>query len=123
VSNVNGTGNALNNSITGNAGNNILSGLVGADTLTGAAGQDTFVLRPGDGGSALNLADVITDYHDGTDSIGLGGGLTFAGLTISQGTGPNAADTIIQRTSTGEFLAVLQNVNSSVLDPLDFKAV
>jgi Ca2+-binding RTX toxin-like protein len=123
VSNVDGTGNALNNSITGNAGNNVVSGLGGADTLTGGAGQDTFVLRPGDGGSALTLADVITDYQDGTDSIGLGGGLTYAGLTIAQGTGAHANDTIIQRTATGEYLAVLQNVNSSVLDMLDFKVV
>jgi Ca2+-binding RTX toxin-like protein len=132
VSDVNGTGNALNNSITGNAGNNVLSGLDGADVLTGdrgadtlagGAGQDTFVLRPGDGGSALTLADVITDYQDGTDSIGLGGGLTYAGLTIAQGSGAHSNDTIIQRTATGEYLAVLQNVNSSVLDILDFKSI
>jgi Ca2+-binding RTX toxin-like protein len=123
VSNVNGTGNALNNSIAGNAGNNVLSGLGGADTLAGGAGQDTFVLRPGDGGSSLSLADLITDYQDGTDSIGLGGGLAYAGLTIAQGTGAHASDTLIQRTATGEYLAILQNVNSSVLDILDFKSI
>jgi Ca2+-binding RTX toxin-like protein len=123
VSNVDGTGNVLNNSLTGNAGSNILNGLQGADTLTGGAGQDTFVLRPGDGGSALSLADVIADYQDGADSIGLGGGLTYAGLTIQQGTGANTNHTIIQRTATGEYLAVLQNVNAQVLDALDFKTI
>jgi serralysin len=130
-SNTDGTGNALANNLTGNLGNNHLSGLDGADTLigargadtqTGGAGADTFVLRPGDGGGALALADVITDFQNGTDSIGLGGGLTYAGLTIQQGTGANVNHTIIQRT-TGEYLAVLQNVNSSVLDPTDFKLV
>jgi Ca2+-binding RTX toxin-like protein len=38
---LNGTGNALNNSITGNDGNNALSGLAGNDTLIGGVGNDT----------------------------------------------------------------------------------
>ena len=42
--NINGTGNALNNTITGNAGNNTLDGGTGADTLIGGAGNDTYVV-------------------------------------------------------------------------------
>jgi len=98
-------------------------GGVGAEILVGNAGQDTFVLAPGDGGNALNLAVVLTDYQDGTDSIGLGGGLTFAGLTITQGTGAHVNDAVIQRTATGEYLAIVQNVNAATLDALDFKLV
>jgi len=131
-SNTDGTGNALGNTLTGNTGNNRLSGLDGADTLigtrgadtvTGGAGADTFVLRPGDGGSALALADVITDFQNGSDSIGLGAGMNYASLTVLQGTGASANHTIIQRAVTGEYLAVLQNVNPSQLDMLDFKLV
>lgn len=134
------TGNALNNYMAGAAGNDYVAGgfgddyldagtgddyLVGgagADILVGNAGQDTFVLRAGDGGGALNLADVLTDYQDSTDSIGLSGGLTYANLVITQGTGSHVNDTVIQR-SSGEFLAVVQNVNSTTLDIFDFKTV
>ena len=134
-------GNTLNNYIAGAGGNDYVAGGVGddyldagtghdylvggagADSLVGNVGQDTFVLAPGDGGNALNLADIITDYQDGTDSIGLGGGLTFAGLTITQGTGANVNDAVIQRTSTGEYLAIVQNVSAATLDALDFKPV
>ncbi|WP_286158972.1 calcium-binding protein [Methylobacterium sp. Leaf456] len=41
---VNGTGNALANTITGNAGANVLNGAAGADTLIGGAGNDTYVI-------------------------------------------------------------------------------
>ena len=49
---INGTGNALNNTITGNSGNNTLSGLAGNDTLTGGDGNDILI-----GGAG---ADVLT---------------------------------------------------------------
>ena len=41
---INGTGNALANTLTGNAAANILDGGVGADTMTGGAGNDTYVV-------------------------------------------------------------------------------
>lgn len=43
--NLNGTGNASNNTILGNGGNNILDGGLGNDTLTGGAGNDTYILN------------------------------------------------------------------------------
>ena len=41
---INGTGNALDNTLTGNAGNNVLDGGAGTDTMTGGAGNDTYVV-------------------------------------------------------------------------------
>jgi Ca2+-binding RTX toxin-like protein len=61
--NINGTGNALANSITGNAGNNVLKGLAGADT---------FVLKNGCGN------DVVADFSVGEDVVDLA---RFKGIT------------------------------------------
>ncbi len=41
---LNGTGNALDNTLTGNAGRNRLEGGAGADTLAGGLGDDTYVV-------------------------------------------------------------------------------
>jgi Ca2+-binding RTX toxin-like protein len=46
--NINGTGNALNNTLNGNAGNNHLIGLGGNDTLGDTAGTDTLEGGAGD---------------------------------------------------------------------------
>jgi Ca2+-binding RTX toxin-like protein len=50
---LNGTGNALNNRITGNSGNNILDGGLGADTMAGGTGNDTYIVD--------NVNDVINE--------------------------------------------------------------
>jgi Ca2+-binding RTX toxin-like protein len=62
---INGTGNALANTLTGNAGVNSLSGLAGNDVLSGLAGNDT--LLGGDGDDTL-------DGGTGTDSLTGGAG-------------------------------------------------
>jgi serralysin len=80
--NINGTGNALNNVILGNDGNNLLNGGAGndrlyggdgADTLTGGTGNDTF-----DFDLALELgdADVITDFNKAADRLDISDLLT-----------------------------------------------
>jgi len=51
VANINGTGNALANTINGNSGANTLNGLGGNDTLQGGAGNDT--LFGGSGNDSL----------------------------------------------------------------------
>jgi Ca2+-binding RTX toxin-like protein len=77
---INGTGNALNNVLTGNSGNNILSGGNGNDRLIGNAGNDIL-----DGGIGIDTmaggvgddtyirdvaADVITEaLNAGTDTV------------------------------------------------------
>lgn len=56
--NVNGVGNALDNSMTGNTGNNLLDGAGGSDLLVGGAGNDTLVGGTGndsmDGGTGVD---------------------------------------------------------------------
>ncbi|WP_353643017.1 calcium-binding protein [Mesorhizobium sp. WSM2239] len=49
--NINGTGNALNNTLVGNSGNNVLSGGGGNDYMVGGAGNDT--LNGGAGNDTL----------------------------------------------------------------------
>jgi serralysin len=84
-----GTGNGLNNRIEGNAAANTLAGGAGNDILIGGGGADQFVFAIGSG------ADTVNDYVDGADKIAINGysGLTFAGLSITQG--PTAADSLI----------------------------
>ncbi len=86
---INGTGNALANTLTGNGGNNTLSGLAGndilnggagadvliggtgMDTMTGGPGNDRFVFADGDFLSKTSAgADTIVDFSPG-DKIDL----------------------------------------------------
>ena len=76
-------GGALNDIYSGGLGDDLLDGGGGADRLAGAGGQDIFVLRVGDGGPILSLADVLEDFEDGTDLIGLANDLQFTDLTIT----------------------------------------
>ncbi len=65
---INGTGNALNNTITGNSVANILNGGLGNDILVGGLGNDTFAFN-----TALSTTnvDTISDFLRGADKIGL----------------------------------------------------
>jgi Ca2+-binding RTX toxin-like protein len=63
TSDIDGTGNALDNTITGNDGNNALSGGGGIDILTGGTGQDRFVFTAGFGN------DTVTDFTNGADTL------------------------------------------------------
>ncbi|MCC3410619.1 MAG: calcium-binding protein [Microcoleus sp. PH2017_29_MFU_D_A] len=75
TANINGTGNALGNSILGNAANNSLSGLAGDDTINGLDGNDT--LNGGDGIDILNgnNGDDILNGGAGNDVINGGAGI------------------------------------------------
>ena len=94
--NIDGTGNALANTITGNADHNVLDGGAGLDTLLGGNGNDTYVL----GASA----DVVSDTG-GVDTIssvisrslvpfGDIENLLLLGIADIDGTGNSLANTI-----------------------------
>ena len=69
---INGTGNALNNTITGNAGNNILTGGLGNDILSGGLGQDIFDFNAVIESLLGVTRDIITDFsHAQLDKIDL----------------------------------------------------
>ena len=92
---INGTGNALNNTLTGNsaantlnggAGADILNGGTGKDLLTGAAGNDTFIFNTVvESAITATTTDLITDFVIAQDKISLSGIDAFAS------SGPNDA--------------------------------
>ena len=53
--------------------------------------------------------------------LGLDDGLQYTALTIAQGSGAYASDTIISKGS--EYLAILQGIDASLLSDADFETV
>ena len=93
--------------VTGGTGNDVVRGDLGDDLLIGGAGGDRFDFRAGDG------VDVVADFTDGVDIIGLFDGLTFADVTIAQ----VGNDTQISATG---LVVTLHNVNVGAIDSNDF---
>lgn len=113
-------GNDLANNINGGSGNDNITGARGADVLTGGDGSDVFIFALGDGNKNVAATNIITDYQLGIDKIGLSAGLPSFLVAITQGTGVNAADTVISVPSAGEYLAVLKNIPASLVGYGDF---
>jgi Ca2+-binding RTX toxin-like protein len=109
---INGTGNALNNTITGNTslntlvgadGNDILNGGTDAlvDTLDGGLGNDTYVMNNVtvdtiiDGGGIDTLSSSLTRSLLGLDTVSLQiEHLTLTGTAAINGTGNSLANTL-----------------------------
>jgi Ca2+-binding RTX toxin-like protein len=91
TSEINGTGNSLNNvltgncatnTLTGNAGNDTLAGGLGNDILTGGYGSDTYLFGNADGKDTLNeTAGVSGD----TDTLKLAEATTTQPVLVKQG--------------------------------------
>jgi len=113
------SGDAGDDQIWGDDGDDILMGVTGNDILVGdnfsdGSGSDLFVFGNGDG------TDTILDFEVGTDRIGLvEGELVFSDITLTQ----DGSNTLMGVASTGEILAVLNNVQASVLSEDSFAIV
>ena len=100
---INGTGNALNNTIVGNAADNRIDGQAGNDIMTGGAGNDTYVIN--------SASDVTTEAAGGgIDTIESALTLSLAtranieNLTLA-GTAVNATGSALANVLTGNSLA------------------
>jgi Ca2+-binding RTX toxin-like protein len=80
---INGTGNALNNTLTGNSVANTLSGLAGNDVIDGGLGIDTML---GGDGNDIYYADVTTDVITETNAVLATGGDDLVYFTGTTGT-------------------------------------
>jgi Ca2+-binding RTX toxin-like protein len=128
---INGTGNALANSLTGNGAANTLSGSGGNDTLMGGYGNDTLIGGAGQDvfvfntllDAAANL-DTVTDFVSGEDSIRLDR-TVFAQLSLgslsdsvfqasASGMASDLDDRILYNTATGALLYDADGSNSGL---------
>ncbi|MCA1326353.1 calcium-binding protein [Herbaspirillum seropedicae] len=62
--NIDGIGNAMDNTLMGNRGNNVLAGGTGNDILMGGLGDDTYLFNRGDGRDVINEAGGAATEHN-----------------------------------------------------------
>jgi Ca2+-binding RTX toxin-like protein len=107
--------------LVGTNGDDILDGGVGQDTLTGGNGSDTFVIRANEGSTSEATADVIKDFQNDVDTVGLADGLSFGALTVVQGEGAYVNDVLVKRGN--EFLLVIKNQLVADITDTDFQGI
>ncbi len=110
-------GGSGNDVLKGGNDDDVLFGGDGKDILFGNAGMDIFVLEP----NATEF-DIIKDFTDGVDSLGLSNGLTYSDLIISG----NSAGTMtfIKDASNGDrVLASVVGVNPIDITSADFVSI
>ncbi len=100
-----------NDKLNGNTGKDLIWGGLGRDIQTGGAGRDIFVLDLGKG------VDVIKDFQDGRDKLGLYGGLTSEALEITR-EGRN-----VGISAGSDKLAILKDLRPNQITAADFVQV
>ncbi|WP_413167043.1 Ig-like domain-containing protein [Capilliphycus salinus ALCB114379] len=100
-----------NDSLIGGEGDDFLSGDGGDDILSGGEGADVFALLLNSG------SDVIVDFAEGQDLLGLTVGLSFDDLTIEQA----ERGTLIS--FEGELLVTLNRINSTLISEDNFTTI
>ncbi|EAW33587.1 Ig-like domain-containing protein [Lyngbya sp. PCC 8106] len=100
-----------NDTLIGGEGDDFLSGDQGDDILFGGEGSDIFALLLNSG------SDVIVDFTDSQDLLGLSIGLSFDELTIEQG----ETATLIR--FEGQLLVTLNRINSTLITEDDFTTI
>lgn len=106
-------GGAGNDLIYGSVRDDLITGGEGNDQMHGQAGSDTFMVV-----SATFGQDIIYDWEDGADKIGISDflGISFADLTITQSGG----DTVISLTSDPLQTITLIGIDASLITADDF---
>lgn len=99
-----------NDRLVGGAGNDMLNGGSGNNRLIGWSGRDIFVISRG------GSRDLVLDFQDGIDRIGLAGRLSFSNLTIVDA----GRNTVIRDARSP--LLMLLGVDANDIDHRDFVA-
>jgi hypothetical protein len=84
--------------------------------------HQTWLWLRGTVSSSITDADAITDFSDTNDIVGLSG-LNYSDLTVQQGTGSYSSHVVVQETSSGDFLLIMQNQSIGNIDDNDFSAI
>ncbi|MEB3278588.1 MAG: DUF4347 domain-containing protein [Lyngbya sp.] len=100
-----------NDSLIGGEGEDLLSGDGGDDILSGGEGADVFALLLNSG------SDVIVDFAEGQDLLGLTVGLSFDDLTIEQ----SETATLIR--FEDQLLVTLNRINVTLITEDDFTTI
>lgn len=82
--------------LVGGDGNDLLVGGLGKDTLIGGKGEDIFSFSPDVAVVNAGETDIISDFNNTSDRIGLTGGLTPAGITLEAGSLAGGTDTLLK---------------------------
>ena len=112
---VDGTGNALNNTLTGNSASNVLTGGDGDDTVNGGAGADTLLGGTGNDSYVVdNAGDIVTEQtNEGLDTVQSNLswvlGTNVENLTLTGSAAINGTGNSLNNTLTG-------NTGANVLD-------
>ncbi|WP_013321018.1 putative Ig domain-containing protein [Gloeothece verrucosa] len=104
TSNINGTGNSLNNTLTGNNGANILSGQSGNDSLNGGSGDDTLQGQQGNDTLTGGVGNDVLEGGESDDRLAGGAGSDLL-------TGGNGINTFVINPLTDSLLANFDRIS------------